>query len=74
MQTTNGVDSLPAERGATEIPPWMAALKAQVAGLRFGVVQLTVHEGQVVQIERTEKIRFTPEADRNRPSSPSATR
>jgi hypothetical protein len=74
VQPINGVQNLPAERGAAEIPPWMAALKAQVAGLRFGVVQLTVHEGQVVQIERTEKIRFTPEADRNRSSSPSVIR
>jgi len=36
----------------------------QVSGLRFGVVQLTVHDGQVVQIERTEKIRINPEAGR----------
>jgi len=39
-------------------PPWLAAVKVQVSELRFGVVQLVVHEGRVVQIERTEKIRF----------------
>ena len=30
----------------------------QISKLRFGVVQITVHDGQVVQIERTERVRF----------------
>ena len=29
-------------------------------GLRYGQVTLTVHEGAVVQIDRTEKLRFSP--------------
>jgi hypothetical protein len=29
-----------------------------VSTLRFGVVQITVHESHVVQVERTEKVRF----------------
>lgn len=31
-------------------------------GLRFGAVEITVHEGKVVQIERREKFRFQPPA------------
>lgn len=31
---------------------------ASVAGLRFGSVEVVVHDGRVVQIERTEKIRI----------------
>ena len=29
-------------------------------GLRFGTVTVVVHDGQVVQIERTEKTRLQP--------------
>lgn len=37
---------------------WLDALRQQVASLRFGVIQIVVHEGRVVQIERTEKFRI----------------
>ncbi len=39
-------------------PEWLALVKAQVQDLRFGVVQLVVHDGRVTQIERTEKTRL----------------
>jgi hypothetical protein len=29
-----------------------------IAGLRFGSVEITVHDGKVVQVEKREKIRF----------------
>jgi hypothetical protein len=32
--------------------------------LRFGAVQIVVHDGQVVQIERTEKVRLEREESR----------
>lgn len=34
-------------------------VQKQVEGLRFGVVQIVVHDGQVTQIERTERVRLT---------------
>ena len=37
---------------------WIKAVRSQVNSLRFGVVQIVVHDSRVVQIERTEKIRF----------------
>ncbi len=33
-------------------------IQAALADLRFGSVEITVHNGQVVQIERKEKIRL----------------
>jgi len=39
-------------------PEWVRLVKAQVEGLRFGVVQLVVHDAKVVQVERTEKLRL----------------
>ena len=42
-----------------EIPPeWLRVVQEKVESLRFGVVQLVVHDGKVTQIERTEKTRL----------------
>ena len=37
---------------------WLEVVARQVSGLRFGVVQIVVHDSRVVQIERTEKVRL----------------
>ena len=42
----------------TAQPDWIALVREKVEGLRFGVVQLVVHDGRVTQIERTEKTRL----------------
>jgi hypothetical protein len=42
-------------------PHWISIVKRQVSDLRYGVVQLIVHDGRVTQIERTEKTRLEPE-------------
>lgn len=39
-------------------PEWLALVRAHVRDLRYGVVQLVVHDGRVTQIERTEKVRL----------------
>ncbi|MBC8097034.1 MAG: YezD family protein [Akkermansiaceae bacterium] len=39
-------------------PAWLETVKRHVDSLRFGVVQITVHEGKPVQIERTERVRL----------------
>jgi hypothetical protein len=39
-------------------PDWIALVREKVEGLRYGVVQLVVHDGRVTQIERTEKTRL----------------
>lgn len=49
----------PAEEGRA-IPQWLEAVRAQVESLRFGQVQVVVHDSRVVQIEKIEKIRFEP--------------
>lgn len=33
-------------------------LERALAGLRFGTVEVTVHNGRIVQIERREKVRL----------------
>jgi hypothetical protein len=39
-------------------PDWIAIVREKVESLRFGVVQIVVHDGKVTQIERTEKTRL----------------
>ncbi len=39
-------------------PAWLTVVRSQVESLRFGVVQVVVHDSRVVQIERTEKLRL----------------
>ena len=38
--------------------PWLSLVASQVESLRFGIVQIVVHDSRVVQIDRTEKLRF----------------
>jgi len=37
---------------------WVDPVRNQVNSLRFGVIQIVVHDSRVVQIERTEKVRL----------------
>jgi hypothetical protein len=37
---------------------WAGVVRNYIENLRFGEVILTVHDGRVVQIERSEKVRF----------------
>jgi len=46
--------------------PWAEVIAEQVRSLRFGMVQIIVHDSKVVQIERTEKIRFSETARPNK--------
>jgi hypothetical protein len=60
---TASLSSPPASAGG-DAPDWIALVREKVEGLRYGVVQLVVHDGRVTQIERTEKTRLTPPHDR----------
>jgi hypothetical protein len=51
-------------------PEWLALVRAQVRNLRYGVVQLVVHDGRVTQIERTEKTRLGSGAPERAPLHP----
>ena len=46
------------QSGDQPVPDWLNAVRGHVAGLRYGLVQVTVHGGKVVQVERTERFRF----------------
>lgn len=46
---------------------WIDVVIRKVEALRFGSVQIIVHDGRVTQIESLEKTRFAPAKD---PSNP----
>jgi hypothetical protein len=51
---------------SSSVPPpeWLRVVQHKVETLRYGVVQLVVHDGRVTQIERTEKTRiYSPAAN-----------
>lgn len=37
---------------------WAFRIQDAVAGLKYGTVQIIVHDGRIVQIERTERFRY----------------
>lgn len=39
-------------------PDWLEVVREQVGSLRYGVVQIVVHDSQVTQIEKTERVRL----------------
>ncbi|HQS69963.1 MAG: hypothetical protein B7Y36_13500 [Novosphingobium sp. 28-62-57] len=43
-----------------QIEESLASVREALTGLKFGSIQLTVHEGRVVQIDVTEKRRIKP--------------
>ena len=48
----------PGSRSASSLPEWLKLVRAQVESLKFGTVQITVHDSKVVQVERIEKTRL----------------
>ena len=41
-----------------EKPDWLEVVRRQVGSLSYGVVQIVVHDSQVTQIEKTERVRL----------------
>ena len=46
----------------------MEVVIRKVSSLRFGSVQITVHDGKVTQVESVEKTRFVPPKENPSPS------
>jgi hypothetical protein len=39
-------------------PAWLELVREQVNSLKFGTVQITVHDSRVTQVDRLEKVRL----------------
>lgn len=44
--------------GNESLPSWLELVREQVNSLKFGTVQITVHDSRVTQVERLEKLRL----------------
>jgi len=44
--------------GRRDESAWLEIVRRQVDSLRFGVVQVIVHDSQVTQIDKTERVRL----------------
>ena len=51
----NKIESI---ESAGKKPAWLDIVRQQVGSLRYGVVQVVVHDSQVTQIDKTERIRL----------------
>ena len=51
-------DATTAAEQPSTAAPWLAIVTDRVKTMRYGVVQIIVHDSKVVQIERTERTRF----------------
>ena len=50
----------------------IAEIQRAIEQLRFGSVEITVHEGRVTQIEKREKVRFGQDTQRIKPTASAA--
>lgn len=56
---------------------WLERIAELLGGMEFGSLNIVVHEGQIVQVERTERKRYelsTSSASRSNGSSPRASK
>ena len=51
-------NSAPIEAAQAE-PAWLALVAEKARNMQFGVIQIVVHDSRVVQVERTERTRFS---------------
>jgi hypothetical protein len=56
---TDDVKERSDETSKTTFPEPIRAVLDALAKLKFGAIQLTVHEGKLVQVDVTERKRFT---------------
>jgi len=54
--------------GEKEGSKWLELVIQQVGSLRYGVVEIVVHDSRVIQIEKTERLRLDKPTAEARPS------
>jgi len=52
------VVTIKSANGVHEKPEWLEVVRQQVGSLSYGVVQIVIHDSQVTQIEKTERVRL----------------
>ncbi|MET0263106.1 MAG: YezD family protein [Rariglobus sp.] len=63
MSNTGQPKSISVSADDINSPAWLEIVRQKVESLRYGVVQIVVHDSRVTQIERTEKTRIAGQRD-----------
>ncbi|MCX6937791.1 MAG: YezD family protein [Verrucomicrobia bacterium] len=50
----------PAPAASAPIEDWLAYVQTKVESVKFGSLQIVVHDGRITQVESTEKFRLPP--------------
>lgn len=45
----------------SEAPQWLDIVRQSVEGVRFGRVEIVIHEGRVIQVDTTRRTRLSQE-------------
>ena len=53
-----GLIQIKSESSAERQSNWLEVVRRQVGSLHYGVVQIVVHDSQVTQIDKTERLRL----------------
>ncbi len=55
-----------------ELPEWVELVRRHVGSLRYGSVEIIVHDSRVIQIEKIERVRL--EKSNSEPTRPAKTK
>jgi len=55
---THSNSESPAGLKTEPLPDWLALVRKHVESLKFGTVQITVHDSRVMEVVRSEKVRL----------------
>jgi hypothetical protein len=63
------MSDIPVKSGGKDLTNanWLEIVRQQVDSLKYGVVEIVVHDSQVTQIEKTERLRLDKPAGEKRP-------
>ncbi|MES2997353.1 MAG: YezD family protein [Verrucomicrobiota bacterium] len=54
---TNSIEN---PKSQAPVPDWLEVVRKNAEQLRYGSIQITVHDGRVTQVESIERTRFSP--------------
>jgi hypothetical protein len=71
MTANHAITGLEHEHGHDDrlpLPPkLLSELRKALRSIRYGAIELVIHDGRVVQLELREKVRFEPDGSERRP-------
>jgi hypothetical protein len=68
MAASHAITGLEHDDDRLPLPPkLLSELRKALRSIRYGAIELVIHDGRVVQLELREKVRFEPDGSERRP-------